>query len=83
MYVGKWRATCTGCCILLPGNSDSTTCNTPARSQTQQTAWKGTLHEAQVGKGAGEMAQWLRALTVLPEVLSSNPSNHMEAHNYL
>jgi hypothetical protein len=23
------------------------------------------------------MAQWLRALTALPEVLSSNPSNHM------
>ena len=26
--------------------------------------------------GAGEMAQWLRALIALPEVLSSNPSNH-------
>jgi hypothetical protein len=34
-------------------------------------------------EGAGEMAQWLRALTVLPEVLSSNPSNHMVAHNHL
>jgi hypothetical protein len=32
---------------------------------------------------AGDMAQWLRALTVLPEVLSSNPSNHMVAHNHL
>jgi hypothetical protein len=32
--------------------------------------------------GAGEMAQWLRALTVLPEVLSSNPSNHMVVHNH-
>jgi hypothetical protein len=30
--------------------------------------------------GAGEMAQWLRALTALPEVLSSNPSNHMVTH---
>jgi hypothetical protein len=29
------------------------------------------------------MAQWLRALTALPEVLSSNPSNHMVAHNHL
>ncbi|KRZ63967.1 hypothetical protein T10_2628 [Trichinella papuae] len=29
------------------------------------------------------MAQRLRALTVLPEVLSSNPSNHMVAHNHL
>jgi hypothetical protein len=32
---------------------------------------------------AGEMAQWLRALTALPEVLSSVPSNHMVAHNHL
>jgi hypothetical protein len=32
---------------------------------------------------AGEVAQWLRALTVLPEVLSSIPSNHMVAHNNL
>jgi len=34
-------------------------------------------------KGAGEMAQRLRALTALPEVLSSIPSNHMVAHNHL
>jgi serine/threonine protein kinase len=27
--------------------------------------------------GAGEMAQWLRALSALSEVLSSVPSNHM------
>jgi hypothetical protein len=27
--------------------------------------------------GAGEMAQRLRALTALPEVMSSIPSNHM------
>jgi hypothetical protein len=32
---------------------------------------------------AGEMTQWLRALTALPEVPSSNPSNHMVAHNHL
>jgi hypothetical protein len=32
---------------------------------------------------AGEMAQGLRALTALPEVLSSIPSNHMAAHNHL
>jgi hypothetical protein len=31
--------------------------------------------------GAGEMAQWLRALTPLLKVLSSNPSNHMVAHH--
>jgi len=33
--------------------------------------------------GAGEMAQWLRALTVLVVVLSSNPSHHMVAQNHL
>jgi hypothetical protein len=32
---------------------------------------------------AGEIAQQLRALTALPEVLSSNPSNHIVAHNHL
>jgi len=29
------------------------------------------------------MVQWSRALTALPEVLSSIPSNHMVAHNHL
>jgi hypothetical protein len=33
--------------------------------------------------GTGEMTQWLRALTALPEVLSSIPSNHMVAFNHL
>ena len=33
--------------------------------------------------GAGEMAQWLRAPTALPEILSSIPSNYMVAHNHL
>jgi hypothetical protein len=32
-------------------------------------------------KGAGEMAQWVRALTTLLKVLSSNPSNHMVAED--
>ena len=32
---------------------------------------------------AGEMAQWLRALTAFPKVMSSNPSNHMVANNHL
>ena len=31
---------------------------------------------------AGEMAQRLRALTALPKVLSSNPSNYMVAHSH-
>jgi hypothetical protein len=33
-------------------------------------------------RGAGEMAQWLRVPTALPKVVSSNPSNHMVAHNH-
>jgi hypothetical protein len=33
------------------------------------------LHSSRVGSRAGEMAQWLRALTALPKVLSSNPRN--------
>jgi len=33
--------------------------------------------------GAGEMPQQLRALTTLPEVLSSIPSNHVVAPNHL
>jgi hypothetical protein len=32
---------------------------------------------------AGEMAQWLRALTALPEILSLIPKIHMVAHNHL
>jgi hypothetical protein len=35
-----------------------------------------------LNRGAGEMAQQLRALTALLKVLSSNPINHMVAYNY-
>ena len=31
----------------------------------------------------GEMAQWLKALSAFPKVLSSIASNHMVAHNHL
>jgi hypothetical protein len=30
----------------------------------------------------GKMAQQVRVLTALPNVLSSNPSNHIVAHNH-
>jgi hypothetical protein len=40
-------------------------------------------HVSENKKRAGEMVQWLRALTALPEGLSSNPSNHMVTHNHL
>jgi hypothetical protein len=40
--------------------------------------------EGQQGEGrAGEMAQRLRAVAALPEVLSSSPSNYMVAYNHL
>jgi hypothetical protein len=42
----------------------------------------GCLAPLEVEQGAGEMAQWVRAQTALPKVLSSNPSNHMVAHNH-
>jgi hypothetical protein len=29
------------------------------------------------------MAQWLRALAAIPEILSTIPNNHMVAHNHL
>jgi hypothetical protein len=35
-----------------------------------------------VGGQTREMVQQLKALTALPEVLSSIPSNHMVAHNH-
>jgi hypothetical protein len=34
-------------------------------------------------RGTGEMAQQLRAPTALLKIVSSNPSNHMVAHNHL
>jgi hypothetical protein len=49
---------------------------------TKQTN-KQTNRQNGTKQGAGEMAQWLRALTALPEVLSSILSNHTVAHNHL
>jgi hypothetical protein len=40
------------------------------------------IFKNQQQKGAGEMAQRLKALTALPEVLSSIPSTHMVAYNH-
>jgi hypothetical protein len=34
-------------------------------------------------KWTGKMAQQVKALTVLPNVMSSNPSSHMVARNHL
>jgi hypothetical protein len=48
--------------------------------QNTHTYKKNMLYKNNLG--AGEMAQQVRALTALPEVLSSNHSNHMVAHNH-
>jgi hypothetical protein len=42
------------------------------------------LHKnSSLKKWAGEMAQQLKELTALPEILSSIPSSHMVALNHL
>jgi hypothetical protein len=43
---------------------------------------RGELGQCKNRLRAGEMAQWLRALTALLKVLCSNPSNHMVAYNH-
>jgi hypothetical protein len=45
--------------------------------------WARLVAALRSSLGAGKMAQRLRALAALPEVLSSIPSNHMVAHNHL
>jgi large subunit ribosomal protein L17e len=48
----------------------------------EKAAPKKNISQKKLRKWAGEMALWVRALTALPKVLSSNPSNHMVAHNH-
>jgi hypothetical protein len=47
---------------------------------SKKTKTKTKTKEFQLG--ADKMAQQVRVLTALPEVLSSNPNNHMVAHNH-
>jgi hypothetical protein len=60
-------------CLCLPSAGIKGMCH-------QGPAWFCFLNST---PRAGEMTQWLRALTALPEVLSSNPSNLMVAHNHM
>jgi hypothetical protein len=46
-------------------------------------AGKTPIHIKSFFKKRNGLKRWLSALTALPEVLSSIPSNHMEAHNHL
>ena len=64
------------------GYIQATHTHTHTHTHTQNnTAKRGNLKVMR--EEAGEMAQRLRALTALPEILSLNPSNHMVAHNHL
>ena len=80
--------------IFLKENRFLLLLNIVAHSGIQETERKGSQIQADLGYvrkilsqkcklGAGEMAQGLRALAALPEVLSSVPTNHMVAHNHL
>ena len=51
------------------------------RQQKEDTNWQRRNKSITVVDG--EMAQRLRTLIAFPEVLSSNLSNHMMAHNHL
>jgi hypothetical protein len=46
------------------------------------TRWRETNNLLKSPQGASEMAQRVRAPTALPKVMSSNPTNHMVAHNH-
>jgi hypothetical protein len=50
-------------------------------SQAHRKDFSGSLRNPQP-PWAGEMAQWVRAPDCSPKVRSSNPSNHMVAHNH-
>ena len=59
---------------------------TPDTAMMQMVNVKSPVQGSGEGAWEGdpeEMAQSLRALTALPEVLSSIPSHHMVAHKYL
>jgi len=55
------------------------------RSLTREKSLQGSHHimVIETETWAREMAQWLRALTALPEVLSSIPSKHMVANDHM
>jgi hypothetical protein len=60
--------------------------NTTVKQQERKSYWSSPEPSGRWDMikrtGAGEMAQWLRALTALSKVLSSSPRNHLVAHNH-
>ena len=79
-----WEAEA-GRCVWVQGQPGLESEFQDSQSYTKKPClWKKQKERKEITLlGAGEMAQWLRALTALPEVLSSIPSNHMVAHNHL
>jgi hypothetical protein len=65
-------------------NNNKTKTIKQQQQQKQKQSEKGKVYVVFKNQfqGAGEMAQWVRALTALPKDLSSNPSNHIVAHNH-
>jgi hypothetical protein len=66
----------------------TTTTTTTTKNLREESAFyvivnHGCLVRLKYSVRVEELAQWLRVLTALPEVLSSIPSNHMVAHNHL
>ena len=68
--------------VHLQGQGGSALCSKfwEARA-TQRDPVTPNLHKRINLRGAGEMAQWLRALPALPEDLGSSPSTYTAAHN--
>ncbi|KAL6062463.1 hypothetical protein STEG23_001707 [Scotinomys teguina] len=66
--------------ILLPQVTNGTNSQYPSVIDTTASSRQGTVEEE---RGAGEMAQLLRALAALPEDLGSISSTHMVTHKCL
>jgi hypothetical protein len=70
--------------IKASGTGVKDGCDLPVGARTQTwVLWNSKQSVLKTTALGGEMAQWLRALTALPEVLSSILSNHMVAFNHL
>jgi hypothetical protein len=68
--------------VIYYGQSEAAPYSTPGL-KTKAHSYNISVFLKETKIRAGDMAQRLRALTALPEVLSSIPSNHMVAHNHL
>jgi hypothetical protein len=67
----------------LPYGPHTQESSDPTSLETNQTLGRHQVGATRNPQRAGEMAQRLRALAALLEVLSLIPSNHVVAHNHL